>query len=93
MIESSITEEIKEENASDKSSSKKTSSTPNNHIVVQEPLNSMFQYSLGDTDQGTDRDVETPQMAPTLTENQEKPPSPPAAGAKQTDQEIEAKIA
>ena len=63
MIESSITEEIKEENASQNSSSNKSpASTPHKeaHIVVQEPLNSMFHYSLGDTDQGTDDGTESP---------------------------------
>lgn len=62
MIESSITEEIKEENASQNSSSNKSpASTPikEAHIVVQEPINSMFHYSLGDTEQGTEGGAES----------------------------------
>lgn len=69
MIESSITEEIREENYSDgKTSSEKTSNnTPHNgnlsslgnrddHVIVREGVTSMFQHpaSLVETEEGTE---------------------------------------
>jgi len=60
MVESSITEEIREENQSEKSLSDNTPSTSNNkgHVIIREGVTSMFQHSqsLGNTDQGTEGD-------------------------------------
>ncbi len=65
MIESSITEDVKEENYSEKTSSEKTShqGTPGqnieraDHVIVQEGVTSMFQHSGSrlDTDNASSR--------------------------------------
>lgn len=70
MIESSITEEIREENQSERSSSDQRSpaggEVREDHVIVREGVTSMFQHpaSVGETEEGTDNGgVLTPDAA------------------------------
>ena len=73
MIESSITEEIREENQSERSSSDQRSrNSPSggevreDHVIVREGVTSMFQHpaSVGETEEGTENGgVNTPDAA------------------------------